>query len=116
MFNQKRIVVSILTKFMLLYFVLAIIPIDFYHHHQFAFLPKSSSLAFNSGHRTVGTVNISSSCLICNLHLDKQYNFTETATIIAIVAITVFGVFNTIYFRRLNLIRDLTSRGPPSMA
>lgn len=93
--------------------MMAVIPIDFYHHHQSVLSASSSQFSLHNEHRAPGAVNISSYCLICNLHLDRQYDFFETAITIATMAIVFFGIFDHLYFHYLNVALVLTSRGPP---
>ncbi|MEH6307129.1 hypothetical protein RYH73_15890 [Olivibacter sp. CPCC 100613] len=114
MFNRKGIMVSFIAKFMLVYFVLAVIPLDFYHHHNLSQPLKQKNATFSVNH-TERSASLSSYCLICNLHFNKKYDTSVFSFKIALLAKLIYRSFGLIHFSHQLSIRDITSRGPPSL-
>lgn len=113
MLNRKGIVVSMFAKLMLLYFTLAVIPIDFYHHHSLVVSARVKNFSYTSHQHPERTASLSSYCLICNIHFDKRYHLTQLHIELPVVVKLVFGMFGTLRFFLQTSIRDTTSRGPP---
>ena len=113
MLNQKGIVVSMLAKLMLLYFTLAVVPVDFYHHHNLSIPLRIKGFSYSNNQHPERTISLSSYCLICNLHFDKKYDLAQLNFEITPLDGEVFSVFSAIKFLFQTSIRDITSRGPP---
>lgn len=113
MFNRKGILLSVIAKFMLLYFVLAVVPLDFYHHHDLSLSPKPKSATFRINHHTEHTASLSSYCLICNLHINQKYDVPIFSFRFILFAKLTYQSFGLIHFSHQQSIQDITSRGPP---
>lgn len=113
MLNQKGIVVSTFAKLMLLYFMLAVVPVDFYHHHNLSTPLRIKGFSYSNNQHPERTVSLSSYCLICNVHFDKKYDLAQINFEINPLESVVFRFFNEIRFLFQMAILDITSRGPP---
>jgi|GEM_PF-1210394 len=71
--TRKGIIIKGASWLLLVYFALAVIPIDCYHNHHAVSRAQTHSRQFVQRLPTDGNVSLSSYCLICNIHFDSSY-------------------------------------------
>ncbi|WP_134091862.1 hypothetical protein [Olivibacter sp. XZL3] len=115
MLNRNGIMVSLIAKLMLVYFVLTVIPIDLYHHHEPSRSLKANNTAYKVHHHTKNA-RLSSYCLICNLHLNKKNDLPVTGFVVMLFTKEVCHSYGFISSLHEIPVQDITYRGPPSFA
>ncbi|WP_345235269.1 hypothetical protein [Olivibacter ginsenosidimutans] len=115
MMRRKGILVAIVTRLMLLYFTLAVIPIDFFHTHHIASSLSSVNKNFTH-HREDRSASLSSYCLICNAHFDRTYAYSFISFGQVYLPIKPIRFAEKIIFAAQKTIGAISLRGPPLMA
>jgi len=77
--TKKGIVIKATAWLLLVYFALAVIPIDCYHNHHILSRTQAHHQQMVQRGPTDGSVSLSSYCLICNIHLDSTYTLVTVS-------------------------------------
>jgi len=113
---KRSIIVAAIARLLLLYFTLAVIPIDFFHTHNVASITATGGKNFVEHHHVGGNANLSAYCLICNAHFDRTYTLSLISFGQVYLSIIRIPFAEKIIFVAQEAICSITLRGPPCLA